>query len=84
MPARIATARPRLKPWAPAGWAVPIIRSSTLDGSTDGTLLRRSLTIWAAMSSGRIDTREPLLARPIGLRDVATMTASGTVAPCWG
>ena len=35
------------------------------------------MTICADRSSGRIDASEPLLARPIGLRAVATMTASG-------
>ena len=35
------------------------------------------MTICVDRSSGRIDASEPLTARPIGLRAVATMTASG-------
>ncbi|MBS1264927.1 MAG: hypothetical protein MAG471_00755 [Acidimicrobiaceae bacterium] len=33
----------------------------------------------ADMSSGRASTRLPLLARPMGVRAVATITASGIV-----
>jgi hypothetical protein len=38
-----------------------------------------AVTIWVDRSSGRIETSEPFPARPIGLRAVATMTASGMV-----
>ena len=44
-----------------------------------GTLARAALTIWAARSSGRMPVSEPLNARPIGDRAVATITASGMV-----
>ncbi len=50
-------------------------------GSSSGTLASTAFTIWAAMSSGRRLTSDPLKARPIGLRAVATMTASGMVPP---
>src|ERR1700683_4816388 len=53
------------------------MRSSICTGSSCGTLARTSVTTWANRSSGRQVTREPLLARPIGVRPVATMTASG-------
>jgi len=33
------------------------------------------------MSSGRTSASDPLTARPIGVREVATITASGMVAP---
>ena len=46
-------------------------------GSSAGTLSSAARTIWAVRSSGRIETSEPLPARPIGDRAVATMTASG-------
>src|SRR3954467_13362428 len=50
-------------------------------GSRAGTLSSAALTIVAVMSSGRKSTSEPLKARPIGERAVATMTASGMTAP---
>src|SRR5580658_5985419 len=53
------------------------MRSSIWAGSSWGTLARTSVTTCAVRSSGRQVTREPLLARPIGVRPVATMTASG-------
>src|ERR1700684_802984 len=53
------------------------MRSSIWAGSSWGTLARTSVTTWAVRSSGRHVTSEPLLARPIGVRPVATMTASG-------
>ena len=62
----------------------PRIRSSTVCGSSWGTLARTALTTRAARSSGRQSTSEPLLARPMGVRPVATMTASGMAAPRFG
>ena len=50
-------------------------------GRAPGSLARTSLITSAARSSGRQSTREPFLARPIGVRPVATMTASGMWAP---
>jgi hypothetical protein len=58
---------------------MPIIKSSTASGFTCGTLAISALTICVDMSSGRRVVNEPLLARPIGLRAVATITASGMV-----
>ena len=58
-----------------------MMRSSMSEPLTDGTLAIKARTIWAAISSVRNDTNEPLLARPIGLRAVATMTASGMGFP---
>src|SRR5665213_3205096 len=51
--------------------------SSTRCGSRFGTLARTVLMTRAARSSGRHSTSEPLLARPMGVRSVATITASG-------
>ena len=53
-----------------------MIRSSTWSRGSSGTLSRSAVTICVDRSSGRIDTSDPLAARPIGLRAVATMTAS--------
>jgi hypothetical protein len=47
------------------------------EGPSCGTFSTTALTIWAAMSSERSVVSDPLCARPIGLRAVATMTASG-------
>jgi hypothetical protein len=44
-------------------------------------LRQRAETTAAVRSSGRTSVREPLNARPMGERAVATMTASGTGAP---
>src|SRR3954452_8509904 len=73
----MATTRARLNPDSPAGWAQPRMRSSTSEASSAGTLAMAALTMWAPKSSGRQSTRDPLLARPIGVRAVETMTASG-------
>jgi hypothetical protein len=40
-------------------------------------LASAAVTIWAVKSLGRMLVREPLKARPIGERAVATTTASG-------
>src|SRR3954447_8422939 len=73
----MATTRARLNPDSPAGWAQPRMRSSTSEASSAGTLAMAAFTMWAPRSSGRQSTRDPLLARPIGVRAVETMTASG-------
>ena len=73
----MATTRAMLNPASPAGWPHPMIRSSTSDAWTWGTLAINAFTICADKSSGRMLTSDPLAARPIGLRAVATMTASG-------
>jgi hypothetical protein len=70
-----------LKPASPPGCPQPIIRSSISRGSSAGTLPSAARTIWAARSSGRMSTSEPLPARPIGERAVETMTASVITAP---
>ncbi len=44
--------------------------------SSDGTLSSAAFTMVAVRSSGRTSVSEPLLARPMGLRAVETMTAS--------
>ena len=46
-------------------------------GSSCGTLARAAVIICAVRSSGRMLVSDPLNARPIGERAVATMTASG-------
>src|SRR5690606_21159036 len=70
-----------LNPDSPAGWPHPMIRSSTLCGSSWGTCSRAALTIVAERSSGRQSTSEPFMARPMGLRAVETMTASVMGSP---
>src|SRR5262245_38601223 len=77
MPSSTDTMRARLKPCSPLGSAHPSIRSSISRGSSCGTLSSAARTIWAARSSGRTAVMDPLAARPIGERAVATMTASG-------
>src|SRR2546428_9406366 len=75
-PARRATLRPTLKPCGPSGKPVPMTTSSISAGSSWGTFFSRSLTQWAAMSSGRVRLKEPRkdLASPV--RELATITAS--------
>ena len=59
------------------------LRSGSTDcGSSWGTFSSAALTMVAARSSGRQSTSEPLLARPIGVRAVDTITASG-IAPVY-
>src|SRR5207253_1333232 len=65
-----------LWPCSPPGRPPPQIRSSIWVGSSSGTLSRTLVTTWAARSSGRTSTREPLRARPIGERPNATITAA--------
>src|ERR1700749_2485406 len=70
-----------LNPCSPPGSPQPTIRSSTWDGSSWGTLASAAVTIWASRSSGLIEVSDPLPARPMGERAVATMTASGIPVP---
>jgi len=65
-----------LNPPSPAGCPMPHITSATSEPPTWGTFSISARTICALMSSGRMLTSEPLLARPMGLRAVATITAS--------
>src|SRR4051794_22744577 len=67
-----------LNPCSPPGSPQPSMRSSTSFRSRPGTLFRTVSTMNAAMSSARSSVNEPLKARPMGVRAVATMTASGT------
>jgi len=53
----------------------------TSAGSSCGTFASAAATIWAARLSGRMAVSEPLPARPMGDRAVATITASGMVCP---
>src|SRR5215218_7253113 len=76
-PARTLTTRPKLKPCSPPGRPHPRIRSSISSRSSSGTLSSTACTMVAAKSSGRRSTSDPLNARPIGLRAVATITGSG-------
>src|SRR5215471_3768244 len=75
-PSMTATTRAMLKPCSPPGRPQPSMRSLTSAGSSWGTLASAAVTIWQVRSSGRTVVREPLNARPIGERAVATMTAS--------
>src|SRR6478752_1449005 len=68
-----------LKPCSPPGSPQPSMRSSTSWRSRFGTFFSAASTMNAAMSSARSSVNEPLKARPIGVRAVATMTASGTL-----
>ena len=76
-PTSTATTRAMLKPCSPAGEPHPIITSSISVGASCGTCPSTAFTIEAVRSSGRTSTSDPLNARPIGLRAVATITASG-------
>ena len=76
-PSSTATTRAMLNPCSPPGSPQPSIRSSTVAGSSCGTFASAADTICTAMSSGLIEVSDPLNARPIGERAVATMTASG-------
>src|SRR2546423_9465781 len=64
-------------PCSPEWLAEPIITSSTDAGSTAGTFSIRFLMMKPPMSSGRTSFKDPFRARPIGVRAVSTMTASG-------
>src|SRR5690348_3173107 len=65
-----------LNPLSPPGRPQPSMRSSTSAGSSCGTLSSAARTMVAARSSDRTSFSDPLNARPIGDRAVATITAS--------
>src|ERR1700722_14432927 len=66
-----------LKPCSPPGRPQPSMRSSMSSGLSCGILARAADTSCTVRSSGRIEVSDPLKARPMGERAVATMTASG-------
>src|ERR1700761_6009230 len=80
-PSMTAATRAILKPCSPPGSPQPTMRSSTWAGSTCGTLASTADTIWTSRSSGLMEINDPLNARPMGERAVATMTASGMPTP---
>jgi hypothetical protein len=75
-PAMMPATRAMFAPASPAGWPQPQITSSTSERSSSGTLSSTAPMINADRSSGRQSINDPLLARPIGVRPVATITAS--------
>src|SRR5438270_2454798 len=81
-PASAAQLRAWFMPCSPEWLADPIMTSTTDAGSTADTFCIRSLMMKAPMSSGRTSFSEPFMARPIGVRAVSTMTASGMGTPC--
>ena len=83
-PSMTATTRPMLNPCSPPGSPHPRWRSTMSFGSSCGTLSRAARTMVAVRSSGRSSFSDPFMARPIGERAVATMTASGTTCSSVG
>src|SRR5499425_3526022 len=75
-PARRSATRATLLPWAPLGWAQPMITSSISLLSSWGTLPSASLMQWAARSSGRVRLNDPRNDLASGVRELATTTAS--------
>ena len=69
--------RPMLKACRPCGMPTPQKTSSTRAGSSSGLRSSSWSTTKAPCSSGRSEASEPLKARPIGVRMVSTITASG-------
>ena len=69
--------RAMLKACRPCGIPQPQKTSSTEAGSTSGLRSSSWSTTKAPISSGRSCASEPLKARPIGVRMVSTITASG-------
>ena len=82
-PSMTATTRAMLKPCSPPGSPQPSMRSLISPGPSGCTWDRAAETICAVRSSGRMPVMDPLNARPIGERAVATMTASGMAPPCF-
>ena len=78
-----ATTRAMLKPCSPPGSPQPSMRSLISPGSSCSTWASAAETIWAVRSSGRMLVMDPLNARPIGERAVATITASDMAPPCF-
>src|SRR5262252_2907658 len=81
--ARRSATRATLLPWAPLGWAQPMITSSISLLSSWGTLPSTSLMQWAARSSGRVRLNDPRNDLASGVRELATTTASLIGAPFW-
>src|SRR3972149_6051551 len=80
-PARTSATRATLLPWAPLGWAQPMMTSSISFTSSCGTFPRASLMQWAARSSGRVMLNAPRKDLASGVRELATTTASLMAAP---
>src|ERR1700761_417797 len=80
-PSMTAATRAMLNPCSPPGSPQPTIRSSTWEGCSCGNLASTAVTIWVSRSSGLMEVSDPLNARPMGERAVATMTASGIPTP---
>src|SRR6201996_2117348 len=76
-PLSTAATRAMLLPDSPPGSPQPSSRSSIIGASRPGTCATAVAVMKAARSSGRQSLSDPLPARPIGVRAVATMTASG-------
>src|SRR4051812_39228826 len=76
-PASSAARRARFIPCRSCGKPQPTITSTISPRSSSGSLFSTASIANATISSGRTSTREPLCARPIGVRAAATMTASG-------
>src|SRR6478735_8656120 len=76
-----AARRARFIPCLSCGKPQPTITSTISARSSSGIFFRAASMANAARSSGRASTREPLRARPIGVRVAATMTASGIGCP---
>ena len=81
-PASSAARRPRFMPCFSCGNPQPTITSTISSRGSSGTCSSADLIANAARSSGRASTSEPFAARPIGVRVVETMTASGTRPSC--
>ena len=75
-PASMAMLRAMFIPCSPEWLAAPMITSSTSALSTAGTFSMSVLMMNPPRSSMRTSLSDPLNARPIGERAVATMTAS--------
>src|SRR5262249_49694734 len=82
-PARTSATRATLLPWAPLGWAQPMITSSISLTSSWGTFPSASLMQWAAKSSGRVMLNDPRKDLASGVRELETTTASLIGAPFW-
>ena len=69
--------RATLKACRPCGMPTPAITSWISAGSTSGLRSSSRSITNAPVSSGRSWVSDPLKARPIGVRRVSTITASG-------
>src|SRR5829696_5648189 len=81
MPASNWALRATLAPCSPAWKPQPIMMSTVWAKSTSGLRSTSAFSGTAARSSARTSLRDPLTARPIGVRTASTMTASGMLAP---